>query len=191
MTNIPNIDAFVILFQSVKRKDLAEKLNLSKSQLSKKFPKEIVEDRNAFEQHLLELPYSLVLKLTSVLYQENIVTQPTIEQPLIEEQSIPQHDSSAPLPIIVPSEITEITNVVMNESNESSFSTIDINNCTEHLDEMIQHVPQHLLIKFGYDVESRFLNNNGVIKDTQHLSQTGYLVTPDVFNELDETYATI
>ena len=110
---------------------------------------------------------------------------------MIEEQIIVQQDSSAPLPIIVPSEITEITNAVMNESNESSFSTVDINNCTEHLDEMIQHVPQHLLIKFGYDVESRFLNNNGVIKDTQHLSQTGYLVTPDVFNELDETYATI
>ena len=36
MTNIPNIDAFVILFQSVKRKDLAGKLGLSKSQLSKK-----------------------------------------------------------------------------------------------------------------------------------------------------------
>ena len=183
MTNIPNIDAFVILFQSVKRKDLAERLELSKSQLSKKFPKEIVEDRNAFEQHLLELP--------SVLYQENIVTQPTIEQPLIEEQHLSKQDSSAPLPIIVPSEITEITNAVLNESNESSFSTVDINNCTEHLDEMIQHVPQHLLIKFGYDVESRFLNNNGVIKDTQHLSQTGYLVTPDVFNELDEIYATI
>lgn len=190
MTNIPNIDAFVILFQSVKRKDLADKLDLSKSQLSKKFPKEIVEDRNAFEQHLLELPYSLILKLTSVLYQENIVTQP-LEQPLIEEQHLPQQDSSAPLPIIVPSEITEITNAVMNESEDLTSSTSDLTNCTEHLDEMIQHVPQHLLIKFGYDVESRFLNNKGVIKDTQHLSQTGYLVTPDVFNELDETYATI
>lgn len=190
MTNIPNIDAFVILFQSVKRKDLADKLDLSKSQLSKKFPKEIVEDRNAFEQNLLELPYSLILKLTSVLYQENIVTQP-LEQQMIEEQHLPQQDSSAPLPIIVPSEITEITNAVMNESDDLMSSTSDLTNCTEHLDEMIQHVPQHLLIKFGYDVESRFLNNKGVIKDTQHLSQTGYLVTPDVFNELDETYTTI
>ena len=172
MTNIPNIDAFVILFQSVKRKDLADKLDLSKSQLSKKFP------------------YALILKLTSVLYQEHIVTKP-IEQSLIEEQHISQQDSSAPLPIIVPSEITEITNAVMNESGDLTSSTSDLTNCTEHLDEMIQHVPQHLLIKFGYDVESRFLNNKGVIKDTQHLSQTGYLVTPDVFNELDETYATI
>ena len=44
MTNIPNIDAFVILFQSVKRKDLADKLDLSKKSIvQKNFQKKLLK----------------------------------------------------------------------------------------------------------------------------------------------------